>query len=153
MKLQLFLESPIAAAAPCGAEDPRDPFVHGAHLFVGLEDAVDDAGGAYPLVGLAAQLACPGRGEGIEARAAIVVGGADARLDPAALLEPQQRRVDGALIEREQETCWIRWAMPYPCSGPSVSSVLSTSRSSVPRRISDLSLLNGVLFIFNMNVM
>ena len=68
----------------------------------GVEDAVDDAGRAHPLVGLAAQLARAGGGQGVEARPAVVVGGADARLDPATLLEAQQRRIESALIERQQ---------------------------------------------------
>src|SRR5204862_3140060 len=33
-------------------------------------------------------------------------------------------------------TCSIRRAIPYPCSGPRTSSVLSTIRSRVPRKIS-----------------
>src|SRR5258706_16109219 len=32
----------------------------------------------------------------------------------------------------------MRWAMPYPCCRPSVSSVFNTIRSSVPCRTSDL---------------
>src|SRR2546422_7834992 len=39
----------------------------------------------------------------------------------------------------------MRWAMPYPCCRPSVSSVFNTIRSRVPCKTSDLGWL--ILFI------
>jgi hypothetical protein len=50
------------------------------------------------------QLAPPGGGQRIETGVAVVLGRADARLHPAALLEPQQRRIDRPLVERQRRS-------------------------------------------------
>src|SRR5207249_10023434 len=102
MKLQFLVELRIAPPAADRREDLRYPFAHGFPLFVRLQDAVDDAGRAHPLVGFAAELAPPRGGQRIEPGAPVVVRGADARLDPAALLEAQQCRIERALVERQQ---------------------------------------------------
>src|SRR5215468_10127327 len=44
----------------------------------------------------------PGAGFCVETRAAVVLGGAPARLDPAAALEPMERRVQRALLDVER---------------------------------------------------
>ena len=76
----------------------------------------------------------PARGDRVEAGAAVVLARAPGALDPAFLLEAEQRRIDGALIEASAPAaaCSMRRAMPKPCSGPMLASVLRTIRSSVP---------------------
>ena len=50
-------------------------------------------------VGLLRQLAAAGLRDGVELGFAVVLGGAPARRDPALMLKPHERRVDGALVQ------------------------------------------------------
>jgi hypothetical protein len=51
---------------------------------------------------LVRQLPAAGGGDGVEARAAVVVAGAPVASDPAFLFEAEECGVDGALVERER---------------------------------------------------
>ena len=61
------------------------------------EDETDRADEAVPGRELLAQRASSGGGEPVVLRAPAVLGGAPLRVDPASLLQPDERRVDGAL--------------------------------------------------------
>src|SRR5438128_2436537 len=58
--------------------------------------------GARPTVLLGGQLLASRAGNRIEPRAAVVLARAPLALDPPFLLQPQERRVDRPLIERER---------------------------------------------------
>src|SRR5215469_16667536 len=67
-----------------------------------VEHAAHDAGDLLPILGFFVELPATRRGDGVELCLAIVVGDTPTRLDPAALLEPEQRGVDGALVHLEE---------------------------------------------------
>src|SRR5262245_52364276 len=65
------------------------------------EDAVDGADDVVPAAGLRGELPASARREAIEAGAPVVVGGAPVRRDPAAILEPVERRVERSVLDLE----------------------------------------------------
>src|SRR5256886_15222334 len=79
------------------------------------------------------QIFAPRRSQRIELRPAIVVGLTPLGLDPSALLQAMERRIDRSLVHLEylSRHPGIRWAMPQPCMG-SRAMVLRIRRSNVP---------------------
>ena len=66
-----------------------------------LQDAADGGGDALPVRGFFRELLAARPGQRVELRAAVVLGVAPRRFDPALLLEPVQRRVERPLIDLE----------------------------------------------------
>src|SRR2546430_2692607 len=72
-----------------------------------FEEAIHDGGHALPAFCGADELPASATGNGVEAGAAVIFGFAPIGADPAALLQPQQGGVDGALIEHEGVTAYL----------------------------------------------
>src|SRR3954453_12076767 len=70
--------------------------------FLRGEETVDDSGQPVPLVALGAQLAPAAWSKRVETRAAVVLGGAPFGADETALLEPQQRGIERALVDLQR---------------------------------------------------
>jgi len=67
----------------------------------GVHDSGNGFDESIPAAGFDREMFSAERREGVEARAAIVVGEAPCTLDPAALLEALQGRVEGAMIHEK----------------------------------------------------
>src|SRR5689334_25129759 len=68
----------------------------------GTEETSDDGRGAAPFIFFLDELFLAGWSQRVVLGAAIVFRGAPLRANPTHLLEFQQRRIDGALVEFEQ---------------------------------------------------
>src|SRR5262245_20486028 len=88
----------IASARETVFEDPEQAHVP-AFRSSGLEDARDRARQLPPARRLGLELPSPTPGQLIEARAAVVVGDAPGRRNPAALLHAVERGVQGPLLD------------------------------------------------------
>src|SRR5215217_2698435 len=66
-----------------------------------VQEAFDDAGGALPLRFFLVELLAPGGRQRVDLHATAALRGAPLRRNPAHLLQLEQRRIQGALVERE----------------------------------------------------
>ena len=67
-----------------------------------------------PVLGFALKLLAAGAGHAVEAGAAIVLGGAPLGCDPLQLFEPQQRWIEGALVELQRAVGDLQQALGDP---------------------------------------
>src|SRR5947209_464840 len=82
-----------------------------------FEQTADHRDRARPALGFRSELFPAGARDRVELGAAVVLARAPLALNPAFLLEPEQRRIDGALIERERS---LRDLFDAPRDGVSV---------------------------------
>src|SRR5918995_3574817 len=84
-------------------------FVVHSSLFLRLQpqDAADHAGDALPVLGFRLELLHATRGDGVELRPAVVLRRAPGGRNPALLLQPQKRGVDGAFVEPEDLATYL----------------------------------------------
>jgi hypothetical protein len=98
------------------------------------EHAHDRAGDTPPFAFLAPELAAAGRGQRVEARAAVVVRRAPFGVDPAARLQALQRRIERSVIDDEYVAGRLLNRTGNGLAVRRLASVRRMRRSSVPCR-------------------
>src|SRR5215472_9519910 len=106
---QYALRSPLAGAPRPAASSPRTLAVERIASRISFQilrfnskESRDDGRCPLPVAGLGAELFAPGARQPIEASLAVVLGGAPFRGDGTFLLEFQQDRIHGPLIDAEK---------------------------------------------------
>jgi len=102
----------------------------------------------FPVARLGLELFAPAASETVEARLAVILGGAPRRRDRALLLQLQEDRIERSLVDEKLVSADLLNPPrdSIAVQGPSTWSVLSTISASVPCRTSFLSFASLIGF-------
>ena len=100
MGLDLLVQTGVAALPEHRLEEPREEHAQAGHDSLSSSRLTIDTVRVHS-ARFRGELATAGGGDGVEAGAPVVVADTPGALDPGLLLEPEQRRIDGALVQRQ----------------------------------------------------